>query len=235
VSNRHNFEATFRDFVRVFGGEVLAEHSNTKVADFLFRKRGIVAELKCLEVDQTVSMNNKVAEVVKDAAARNENLLSLCDGNPLAIATAPKEIADAWLRILTTPLEGLVRDANRQIRSTKEEFNLPFAKGLLLVFNQNNLLHNSPQDFKLLLAAVLSKKTNTKQLRFNNIHGVVYFSFESVKARPHGMSFWAPMLLRLVPDEDVKPMQQFQSDLRQGWYAYIEKLTGRKVRQHAGG
>jgi hypothetical protein len=48
------------------------------------------------------------------------------------------------------------------------------------------------------------------------------------------MSFWAPMQVQVAPGDDMKPMEQFQKDLQQGWYSYVEKISGRPVRQHAG-
>ena len=229
-----NFESLFRDFVKQFGGEVIPEPSDVKIADYLFRQQNIVAELKCLVCDQTKAMNEKITQVVKNAVKQNESLLSLCDGQPLAITKAPKEISDPWLQILVNPLEGVIESANRQIRSTKQILNLPSAQGLLLIFNLGNQLHNRPQDFRLLIAKVLRKKLPNKQLRFTNIHGVVYFSYESVKTQQQNMSFWAPMQVQVAPGDDMKPMEQFQKDLQQGWYSYVEKMSGRPVRQHAG-
>jgi hypothetical protein len=234
MKQQNEFEAIFRDFVRGFGGEVLPESSDSKIADYLFRNQNIVAELKCLVCDQTEQMNAKVTQVVKDVVKQDEGLLSLCDGKPLAIAEAPKEISDLWLQILVSPLENVVRDANRQIRSTKERMNLPSAKGLLLIFNQGNMLHNRPQDFRLLIAKILRKKTPSKELKFTHIHGVVYFSYETVRTQRQDMSFWAPMQIQVTLNEDITPMEQFQKALQQGWYAYVEKKSGRPVRQHAG-
>ncbi len=180
---QEEFEALFRNFVREFGGEILPERSDAKIADYLFRNQNIVAELKCLVFDQTAEMNNKLTRVVKDAVKQNKSLLSLCDGKSLEIAKAPKEISDPWLEILAAPVENIVKDANRQIRSTKEQLNLPSAQGLLLVFNQGNQLHTRPKDFRLLVAKVLRKKLPSKELRFTHIQGVVYFSYETVKTQ----------------------------------------------------
>ena len=205
-----------------------------QIADYLFRDQNIIAELKCLVCDQTAEMNNRVTRVVVEAAKHNESLLPLLDGKSLEIAKAPKEISDPWIEILTTPLENVVRDANRQIRSTKERLNLPTAQGLLLIFNQGNLLHNRPNDFRLLIAKVLRKKTANRELRFTQIRGVVYFSYETVKTEKQNMSFWAPMQIQHTPDEDMEPMKQFQKHLQQDWYSYVERISGRPVRQHIG-
>jgi hypothetical protein len=234
VKPQDEFEQLFREFVTEFGGEVLPEPSDSKIADYLFRKENIVAELKCLVLDQTAPMNTKLTGVVKDLVKQNENLLTLCDGKPLEIAKAPREISDPWLDILTAPLEGIVENANRQIRSTKARLDLPTAQGLLLIFNYGNPLHNRPKDFRLLLAKVLRKKLPNKELRFTHIQGVVYFSYETVKTQEQNMSFWAPMQVQVAPEDDMKPMERFQKVLQQGWYAYVEKISGKPVRQHAG-
>jgi hypothetical protein len=46
------FEALFRAFVKDFGGEVLPE-GRQRSGDYFFRPYNVVAELKCLVVDQT--------------------------------------------------------------------------------------------------------------------------------------------------------------------------------------
>jgi DNA phosphorothioation-dependent restriction protein DptG len=153
----------------------------------------------------------------------------------LEIAKAPKEISDSWLEILKAPIENFIKDANRQIRSTKQRLGSPDAKGLLLIFNQGNLLHNRPQDFRLLMVSVLRKRKPNRELKFPHIHGLVYFSYETVKTAKESMSFWAPVQLQTEPGEDVTPMQDFQKDLQQEWYAFVQNHSGRTVRQHSGG
>lgn len=147
---KNKFEAVFNEFVTDFGGEMLTEPSDTKIADYVFRKQNIVAELKCLMEDQTSAMNKKVTRVVQEWLKKHKKLPpGGYDGESLEIAKAPKEIADRWLEILKAPIENSIRDANRQIRETKRRLNLPEAKGLLLIFNQGNPLHNRPEDFRL--------------------------------------------------------------------------------------
>jgi hypothetical protein len=46
------------------------------------------------------------------------------------------------------------------------------------------------------------------------------------------MNFWANLQMKHAPDDDVGPMEAFQKELQQGFYSYIEKAKGRKVRQH---
>jgi hypothetical protein len=230
---KNEFEAVFSEFVADFGGEMLPEPSDAKIADYLFRKQNIVAELKCLMCDQTEEMNKKVTRVAQEWYRKHRKLPSGYDGRVLEIAKAPKEISNRWLEILKAPIENFIKDANRQIRSTKQRLNLADAKGLLLIFNQGNPLHNRPKDFSLLLGSVLRKRKPNKERKFTHIHGLVYFSFETVKTEKERMSFWAPVQLKTEPGEDVTAIRDFQKELEQAWYAFVEKNSGRIVRQHS--
>lgn len=235
MGKQNDFEMVFREFVSGFGGEVLPEFSDTKIADYLFRKQNIVAELKCLMEDQTDAMNRKVRQMVQEWWRKYRRIPEGYDSTqPLEIATAPKEIADRWLEILKAPIENFIRDANRQIRETKRRLNMPDTKGLLLVFNQGNVLHNRPKDFSLLTASVLRKHDKDKERRFPHIHGLVYFSYDTVKTEKENMDFWAALQLMADPNEDVTAMSDFQKELQEAWYAFVEKKWGKKVRQFSG-
>jgi DNA phosphorothioation-dependent restriction protein DptG len=109
MGKQNEFEMVFRDFVSGFGGEVLPEPSDTKIADYVFHKHKIVAELKCLMEDQTDAMNKKVKQIVQDWWRKHKKIPEGYDSSkPLEIATAQKEIADRWLEILKTPIENFI-------------------------------------------------------------------------------------------------------------------------------
>lgn len=235
MGKQNEFELVFRDFVSSFGGEVLPETSDGRIADYVFRTQNVIAELKCLMEDQTNAMNKKVEQAVRDWWRNDGNIPAGYDSSkPLEIATAPKEIADSWLEILKAPIENFIRDANRQIRETKTRLKMPNAKGLVLVFNQSNLLHNNPKDFRLVTGLVLRKRDKDKERRFPHIHGLVYFSYDTIKSAKENMNFWAALQLKTGPNEDVTPMRDFQKQLEQAWYAFVEKKWGKKVRQFSG-
>lgn len=190
----NDFEATFKEFVKDFGGEVLPESSVSSTADYLFRKQNIVGELKCLLKDQTDAMNAKVASIVQEWVKKNKKLPPgwiRGDQFIYEIKNQPKDIQDAWLAVLRRPVEDLIRDANRQIRDTKDAMNLPSAKGLILIFNDNNLLHNRPEDYARIIETVVRKRRPEGTLRFPHVQGIVYFSFVTVKSQNEGMSFLA--------------------------------------------
>ncbi|MGB8538635.1 MAG: hypothetical protein WCD57_19585 [Acidobacteriaceae bacterium] len=65
---KSTFEAEFKAFVEYFGGEVVPEEATARSADYVFRKYNVVAELKCLVVDQTPETKRKLSEKTSGAA-----------------------------------------------------------------------------------------------------------------------------------------------------------------------
>ena len=110
---------------------------------------------------------------------------------------------------------------------------MPDAKGLVLIFNQGNLLHNRPPDFTKLMTIVLRKRDKDKERRFPHIHAEVYFSYDTVKTEREKMNFWASLQLH-EPNEDVTSMENFLKELQQAWYAFVQKKWGKTVRQFSG-
>jgi hypothetical protein len=237
VKKQNPFEFIFHDFVTDFGGEVLPEAPDGHTADYLFPKHNIIAELKSLTVDQTEDMNQKltpaVMEWIKKSGRKPVGVVG-GDKYVVEIKDMPPEIQDVWLKWLKAPADILIRDANRQIRDTKERLRLLSAKGLILIANEANVYHNHPEDYKRLIVEILRKRTPQGDLRFPHIHAAVYFSVKDVKSRDQGMYFWANLQMRQTPDEDMTPMAEFQKELQQAWYRYIEKVCQIEVRRHSG-
>ena len=59
----------------------------------------------------------------------------------------------------------------------------------------------------------------------------MYFSYDGVKTEQEAMNFWAALQLKTDSHEDVTPMTDFQKELQQAWYAFVEKKWGKTVRQ----
>jgi hypothetical protein len=64
-----------------------------------------------------------------------------------------------------------------------------------------------------------------------NSYGLVYFSYDSVKTEQGAMNFWAPLQLKTGSSKDLTPMTDFQKELLQSWYAFVEKKWRKTVRQ----
>lgn len=239
------FEAVFRGFVEDFGGEIVPEAEDGQPsADYLFRQHHVVAELKCLVVDQTVDTFNKLTEIIDQRRAGagpqaqqpgpDDILLPFtsADGDRFTIPF-DESFQRAWQKALLTPIENIIRDANKQLRATKERLSFPSAHGVVLIFNEGNLLHAaSPQHFARLAGEVIQKPCSGER-RFSHIQGMVYFSFRTIETFDEQtqkyMPFWLPAQVR---GEAVEEVKRFQDDLKRGWCQYVERMSGVPVVSH---
>jgi hypothetical protein len=238
---KSRFEAEFRAFVEYFGGDVVPEEATARSADYVFRQHNVIAELKCLVVDQTADTNRKLAEIIEQRRAApplepDPNVLlfsftSAVDGEQFTIPF-DESFQQALRKVLLAPIENLIRDANKQIRATKERLSLSSAHGVVLLFNEGNPLHAaSPQHFARLAGEVIQKPASGER-RFPHIQGMVYFSFHVQtfdEQTQKYMPFWHPAQVR---GDSVEAIEHFQEDLKKGWYQYIEKMSGAAVVSH---
>jgi hypothetical protein len=216
------FEDIFREFVLDFGGEPIPERRDAQSADHLFRDYNVIAELKCLEVDQTVPSHQRFLELIaKHGIDRN---------------APPETINQKFMKdfehVLLAPIERIIGAANRQIRATKEFLGRPDAHGVILIFNTNNPLHaSSPQHYGRLVGEVIQKPKEGER-RFPHIDGMIYFSYHVTvfdEKTESSMPFWFPTQ---VASEHVGAIKRFQDDLKLAWYGYVEQMSGATVIPH---
>ena len=110
------FEALFRAFVKDFGGEVLPE-GRQRSADYFFRPYNVVAELKCLVVDQTLDTLKKLGALIDQRRAALPPQPGPAD--ILRLFECSETFRQGWGKVLLAPIENLIRDANRQIRQRR--------------------------------------------------------------------------------------------------------------------
>jgi hypothetical protein len=221
-SDQEAFETVFGRFIEAIGGEILAEGPE-ETADFLFRVEKIVVELKTLQRDSRDEHAKKLAALMATWAKRG--LLWVIGRTVVNLRNVHPQAQREWLDLLETPIEGIIRKANRQIRSTKMRERLPDAKGLLLIVNDGNFLVGVPEEFMTLVARVLQKRTRSGEPKFPHIRGVVYFSYRIVAAGEKNL-FWLPGTIEPAADS---VMQIFQSRLRTEWVAYFSRITRRPI------
>jgi hypothetical protein len=130
----------------------------------------------------------------------------------------PDEVRQRWMNKLFQEVERNVSSASKQIEQTKERFNLPHARGIILVANESNSYHNNPKSYREALGALVIKRTASGERRYPHIDGGVYFS-QHLPGRIEGMPFWAPFHVK-EPNKDNANLQSFVLDLRTQWYKY---------------
>jgi hypothetical protein len=167
-------------FIRGAGGELvgdtLGEAPNLpKNADYLFRRFGVIAELKSLEEGSFgESFQNKMSELAVSWA--NRGLLLLYGTQRLDLASLPAPCQQDVLSVISKPLQNnILRKANRQTRSTKEALGLPYAKGLLMIASDGNE-DLKPQDVLFFCSRIFWSDRQDKKALFPDINGVVYFN-----------------------------------------------------------
>ena len=137
-------------------------------ADFFFRSRHIIAELKCLENDLAVKVGdllNRRGIIFYGRLRINEVIADRKDND---------QLNSEALNLITTSLERHFRSANNQILATKEEFKLPEPLGLIIVINNGNeALEPNIVPFA---ASRLIMKRSANRTRFPAIHGCLYIT-----------------------------------------------------------
>ena len=128
-------EPTLDRFVKKLGGQKISEiipAAAFENADYLFRQQNVIIELKTLESEfgDTNEFKSKL-DALTDRFAREGKL----GGGPFLGKPYPREFVRAFIDLFRPPLARIAKKANRQIRETKTQLNLPRAHGVLLCVN----------------------------------------------------------------------------------------------------
>ena len=136
-------ETTVTEIVKSLGGEsvdeLLAGQADKPLnADYLFRTENVVAELKRLEKDLSEDPAHQAAVQRLFEDFEREGLLKIYGTVKIDARKLPQECAYRLTDLYKGTIEQHVRKANRQIKSTKKHFDIPAAKGLLIVAHDGN-------------------------------------------------------------------------------------------------
>lgn len=167
-------------FVTACGGELVAsllkptKAGPPRQADYLFRARQLIAELKALEVDTFGEpFRQKMAQLFRDW--HQKGLIRVYGTTKVELQRLPAICQQECLDMMAGPLQDIVKKANRQIGSTKGLLGMPSAKGLLWVASDGNE-DLQPRDVWFFLTRILKKKTQDGSPQYSNVNGVAYFN-----------------------------------------------------------
>jgi len=106
-----------------------------KKADYFFYDREIICEQKNIENDIDVKIRKMIDELMSRKNAPRiygtVNLMKIVSCFPDS-----KKIERRLFEIITSSIKNIFQSANRQIRTTKETFDLSDSKGVLLIINE---------------------------------------------------------------------------------------------------
>jgi hypothetical protein len=66
---------------------------------------------------------------------------------------------------------------------------LSTAKGMILIANVANTYHSDFESYRKLMGSILRKRTPSGDVRFDQLHAAVYFSWDQVM-NDEGLYFW---------------------------------------------
>ena len=229
MKQREPLQTIIDPFIKSCGGELVADLLEKKSnlpqnADYLFRRPGVVAELKALEDDSFGEPFRKKMGALAGSWHRR-GLLMVYGTRRIDLDKLPPICQQEALDLIGKPLQNnILAKANQQIRATKEFLKAPDARGLLMVASDGN--EDLPPDAVLFfLARLLRKQHPDGRPQFSNIHSLVYFNPRMpalVPATGQPALLWATVL-RHTEDQE---MVGFLNALGGAFQGYMERTMG---------
>ncbi len=171
-----DIRSSFNDFVEAFGG-IVSDKTEQKPhqplnADYIFKGDSVIAELKCMEED----LEEKEEFIAKRTALIHKWVKDgLVTPEQVAVPTIytkdlPDQCDEDLKKLYGAPIKAHLKKANRQIRQSKIEYDMPEAKGLLLLANDGN--HSlEAKNVLYILIRLLNSPT-----QFPFINTILYFT-----------------------------------------------------------
>lgn len=223
-------EGSFNEFVEDFGGELVSKLLEGKGhrprnADYFFCNRTIVSELKCLEKNYFNDRNigAKLTAIanrwVGEGLLRPEHMK---DGR-FQTDDLPRQCAVEMFKVFSSPVREAIKKANKQIKETKEYFEVPNAKGLLILANDGNYSINPK-----LMIQILGNLLATD---YTGLDSFIFFTPNMRAYTPQidrQFNVWISGPTRSSANA-VEP--EFLSEIHQGWVSFLERKTGESVTQ----
>ncbi len=223
-----HIESAFNQFVKAFDGELVSEllppNPSFDNADYLFRQANVVAELKCLEKDIVSGRDfNKKLNALYDTWVRKGLVDQRWGLFEISTTTLPVECQREVYGLIKTPIERTIKKANRQIRETKEHFNLPDAAGLLLLANDGN--------YSLESAHIIEIVGKILTHQFSAIDGFVYLTANMRAQKPgyeRDVNLWVPNY-----GGYIEPLVKMVDRMGEAWGEFYASKIGQEVPTHS--
>lgn len=211
--------------IRSIGGqrvdELLGKKPGISNADFCFSHQRVIAELKCLEVDQISS-----DEFVRKASAIHAKYVSSGLIKPLAVGRRrittdglPEDMRLEIARLYATPIIRAIKKAHEQIEQTADRLKVggPW-KGLLILVNNGNTALD-PEHIRWSLAECFSTTA------LPSIHHIIAFTVNlPSNATYRGMEVHA--WISAGARSEGEKLHAFAQDLHDAWCTHLSNITG---------
>ena len=227
------FEARFDEFIKELGGERIppASTQGEMRADYAFRRSttlsiDVILELKSLEEEGYELYLAKLQAMVSEWLRTGK--LIVMGQRAVNYRDLSPQLRSDWDAILTPFVQNLVRKANKQIKKTKSDLNLPDAKGVILCVNEGNYAH-FPTDF----LALVSRLFDPKRKQYTSTDSVEYFSAPGVGlASVAGIPDGAGWFIGAQREPKDPALETFRNEMRRRYGEWLAKEQGLVVREH---
>ena len=223
---RIQIESSFDEFVKEFKGELVSEllpSNPLENADYLFRTDNVVAELKCLEKDILRGDNfNTKLNSLYDTWIRKGLVRQRWGVFELNTGTLPLECQREVHGLLKAPIERTIKKANRQIRQTRNYFDVPDAAGLLLMANEGMYSVES--------AHIVDIACRILANQYSSIDGLAYFTVNIPATKPgfnRYVNLWVSKH-RKYNESFIK----WLDGMAEAWNAFYARKIGQDVPIH---
>lgn len=201
-------ELHWNEFVKSVGGELIAEQIITpgiENADYLFRQREVIAELKILETEHLNSPG--IRAKIDDIMRENDGTYGDCETD--------RRIGS----VLKAPLKKLVKKANNQIKGARGGLGLNSNHRGLVVFVNSGWTELSPIAARNQIANIIGG------LRYSGVAGAMYVSNFPLKEAGVPGRAWPTFTLTNWRADPA--FCQFVGDLEQAFAQFTIAKTGK--------
>jgi len=207
----NNFVESLKDGQRV--DDYLSKSPNFNNADYVFKNDSIVIELKEIVEDFMSNKRfiNKYIELVNKVVQENPSWKpSMLGGD----GKMPDWFFKEFIKICRRPLDNILKKANKQLRETKEYFNIECNTGVVVIVNDGfvSLEH-------LYIQATIS---NLLVYSYSSIDCLVYTTvnrYVEIEGTDIPRLLWVPMYSEKASDD----LADFINELGKEWFNYLEK------------
>ena len=230
ISTKHNqtwephtpieVEAAFDKFIESQGGikisSVISPSPDFDNADYFLRSNSVVAELKELqtELEKSQSYNKGLRLLLNRAWAESPDWRpGLLGGR----GHQPAWFNHDYIKIFKPHISRILKKANRQIRETKQKFDITTNAGLLLFVN-DHFTHIPPQ-------LTFSLICNLLQHSYSSIDCIVYFTVNRYVAIP-GSKLANLIWMPAYSDKAEPWLCEFVNEFGAKWFENIQVKIG---------
>jgi hypothetical protein len=219
-------EASFAEFVRFFGGEVVEDSHGTSLpfsnADYIFKDQNVIGELKRLVDNKSKDEDIQAKIQAKfDAWMRDGTIDPIYGRVSISSHTLPERCQRELIDIFKPALQKRILKANKQIRETASSFGMPDAKGLLFIANDGNYALEADAAVYL-IHRILGNDCSS-------INSVVYFTVNMTASSPVTEKYvfvWVHTSRKKI----IEPVDhQFVMSLFDAWRSHLERMRNEPI------